>query len=90
MRRCLDSHLQPRSLTNFRRTLLSLIITIGSIEAYNQGPHTNVECSPLFAESLIGFPPAYVQIAEGDPLRDEGLLYAQRLEAEGVSVKTHM
>ncbi len=42
--------------------------------------------SPIRASDFVGLPPAYIVIAEHDPLRDEGLAYAAALEAGGVSV----
>jgi acetyl esterase len=38
---------------------------------------------------LSRLPTTYLMTAEGDPLRDEGLLYAQRLLDAGVSVEVH-
>jgi acetyl esterase len=42
--------------------------------------------SPLRVADASGLPPAFVRVAELDPLREEGLAFAAKLEAAGVAV----
>lgn len=50
----------------------------------------NPYASPLLAENLIKMPPACFVSAECDPLLDQGLMYAARLEDAGVDVEYYI
>ena len=58
-------------------------------DAYMGGRDLNDDpfVAPLEAESLSGLPPAIVVLGGCDPLRDEGRLYARRLQDDGVAVE---
>ncbi|MNV24114.1 Carboxylesterase NlhH [compost metagenome] len=53
---------------------------------YLQGArHPNAYAMPLLATDFSRLPPAWIAVAQFDPLRDDGVLYAERLNAAGVT-----
>ncbi|KAH7198933.1 Alpha/Beta hydrolase protein [Fusarium flagelliforme] len=53
---------------------------------YYGAPPEDIRISPLLAKDFSGLPPAYIQIAGADPLRDDGFAYAERLQKAGIPV----
>ena len=92
----LDDHLATGSMTTFTETpLFNRPLAETSWECYlgpNQagGEHVSMYAAPARATDLSGLPPAYVSVMEFDPLRDEGIAYAQALLAAGVTVELHL
>src|SRR5205085_11241491 len=76
------SHAEPET---------SLLLTHSVIRWFKNHYLGDADChdwcaSPARAKTLAGLPPAYVLVAGGDPLRDEGNDYAEKLKAAGVNV----
>ncbi len=90
----LDDRLETGSMQTFVDSpMWNRPLAVQSWQAY-LGPlygAADVPCyaAPARAADLSGLPPAYISTAENDPLRDEGITYAQRLLQAGVSVELH-
>lgn len=76
----------PSHTTNAQGYLLTADSMRYYHDHYIDDPRHDLDwrASPLLAESLAGLPPALVLVAGYDPLRDEGVQYAQRLTESGV------
>ncbi|MHC6226176.1 alpha/beta hydrolase [Pseudomonas sp. X10] len=68
--------------------LLSTQDMLACLDAYLPEPtqYRHALALPLYADDLSGLAPAFIGVAEFDPLRDDSLHYAQRLRRDGVSV----
>jgi acetyl esterase/lipase len=78
-----------RTLNDPRQWSLRANLNAWQIYAGGDGdvpPYT----APARAADLSALPPAYVEIAGVDPLRDEGIEYATRMMQAGVSVELHV
>jgi acetyl esterase/lipase len=54
------------------------------------GADVSMYAAPARADDLSGLPAAYVSVCEFDPLRDEGITYAQRLVQAGIHTELHL
>jgi acetyl esterase len=61
-----------------------------SWQYYLGGQQPSHYAAPARAGHLAGLPPAYVDVCEFDPLRDEGINYALRLVQAGVHAELHL
>jgi acetyl esterase len=85
-----DFDMTRPSYSEFTETelILNLPEMVWFVDHYlpDETQRTHPYAAPIRAASFEGLPPAYVVIAQHDPLRDEGLEYAAALEAAGVPV----
>jgi acetyl esterase len=79
---------QPSYQRDFSKFPLSIEACRYFMEHYLRDEEDKIDCraSPLRAPSFKGLAPALVLTAGYDPLADEGLAYAKRMEESGVSV----
>ncbi|WP_433589100.1 alpha/beta hydrolase [Pseudomonas koreensis] len=78
-----DEHLPSRS-----ECADAPLLTSSDVDCYHAlylrgTPQPNAWAMPLLADDFSGLPPAWIGVAQFDPLRDEGVRYAERLSAAG-------
>ena len=88
-----DSNFETDSYQQFGRDrFLSASLMKWMYDMYISDPakRTDIHASPLRAsvEQLKGLPPALIQVAENDILRDEGEAYGRKLDEAGVEATT--
>lgn len=77
----------PSWESNRDAPILSLDALNACWRAYLRGREADAYAAPLLAGNFADLPPAWIITAEHDPLRDDGLLYAERLSDAGGQVE---
>lgn len=80
---------RPSYVENADGPLLKVAGMAAGHAAYcpNQNDRLSPLAAPLLADSHAGLPPAFIAVAQNDPLRDDGIAYADRLREAGVPVQ---
>jgi acetyl esterase len=87
----LDDRLRTPSMTAFTDTpVWNRPNAVLSWQYYLGGEPPTQYAAPARAADLSGLPPTYIDVCEFDPLRDEGIEYAQRLVQAGVHAELHL
>lgn len=81
---CYPAELELKSLEELKDAPLLSERSMELFYGYLNPPRpSDPEASPLLNTTFKGHPPTYMQIAGMDPLRDEGLAYADKLRDAG-------
>ena len=74
------------SLKNQNAPMLNLATAVSLAKLYLPGGFEDADwrAAPSRAADLSGLPPTFISVAEHDPLRDDGICYANRLSESGV------
>ncbi|WP_155916878.1 MULTISPECIES: alpha/beta hydrolase [unclassified Mycolicibacterium] len=84
------------SLPSFTENAQAPILGLDAVQGFSRWYAGHVDLSdppttlvPARAADLSGLAPAYIAVAGHDPLRDDGIRYAEMLAAAGVPVQLH-
>lgn len=88
----LDDRLDTQSMRDYTDTPIwnrpnAVYSWTSYLGAERGGADVSPYAAPARATDLAGLPPAFVTTCQFDPLRDEGIAYAQRLAHAGVAVE---
>ncbi|UQY33963.1 alpha/beta hydrolase [Pseudomonas fulva] len=83
---------QPSMREHADAPMLTAAEVTDSIAAYlpAAGMRAAARAMPLAAADLTGLAPAFIAVAEYDPLRDQGYAYAEALQKAGVEATLHV
>lgn len=83
------THARPSFRENANGPIIRTANMPATTAAYLPDPkdRTNPLAAPLQAPDHSGLPPAFIAVAEHDPLRDDGIAYAEALRSAGVAVE---
>jgi len=91
------SAMWDNSLPSFAENADAPILDNAAIDAFSRWYAGDIDLAdpppglaPGRAADLTGLPPAYIAVAGHDPLRDDGVRYAELLAASGVTVDLHL
>jgi len=81
------ANLYPSMQQNANGYMLTQAGVLFALETYaDEKDHNDPAYAPILAKNSSGLPPAVMITAEFDPLRDQGIAYAEQLRKAGVKV----
>ena len=78
-----DAHPEGLDFSSYTQNRDAMLLPASAVynftKFYDPNP-TDINFSPLLATDFSRLPPTYMQVSGADPLRDDGIQYAAKLE----------